>query len=157
MQIVTPSFTYSPYVVSRLFFFFTDVDFLFILRKEDTWLVWKLIRSLVHLKSLFLNSTCKYVMSINLETAEKLVLCVIRQSVGFFAAGLEDKGKPKSCPKPTPWWPTRGWEKWHFPGHIPCPFSLEQTSMYDLFAVIQGFKAVSLSLLITTCPSPLTS
>lgn len=83
MQIVIPSFTYSPYIVPRLFFFFTDVDFLFILRKEDTWLVWKLIRSLVHLKSLFLNSTCKYVMSINLETAEKLVLCVITQGVGF--------------------------------------------------------------------------
>lgn len=142
----------------KLFFFFTDADFLFRLRKEDTWLVWKLIRSLVHLKSLFLNSTCKYVMSINLETAEKLVLCVITQGVGFFASGLEDEEKPKSCAKSTLWWPTKGGaEKQHFPGHIPCPFSLEQTSTYDLFAVIQGFKAVSLSLLITTCPSPLTS
>lgn len=148
MQIVIPSFTYSPYVVLRLFFFFTDVDFLFILRKEDTWLVWKLIRSLVHLKSLFLNSTCKYVMSINLEIAEELLLCVITQSVGFFAAGLEYEEKPKSCPKAIPWWPTKGGsEKRHFPGHIPCPFSLEQTSTYDLFAMIQGFKAVSLSLL----------
>lgn len=42
-------------------------------------------------------------MSINLETAEKLVLCVITQGVGFFAAGLEDEEKPKSCPKPNPW------------------------------------------------------
>lgn len=160
MQIVIPFFTYTPYVVPRLFFWFTDVDFSFsyLVRREDTWLVWKLIRSLVHLKSLFLNSTCKYVMSINLETAEKLVLCVITQGVGFLMWYWSTM--KSQSPTKNPLGADRPKEDWWsgiISGHVPCPFSLEQTSRYDLFARIQGFKTVSLILSITTCPSLLTS
>lgn len=126
--------------------------------REDTWLVWKLIRSLVHLKSLFLNSTCKYVMSINLETAEKTVLCVITQGVGFLLWywNMTKSQSPTKNPLSDDRW-KEDWRSGIISGHVPCPFSLEQTSTCDLFAMIQGFKTVSLSLSITTCPSPLTS
>lgn len=97
-------------------------------------------------------------MSINLETAKKLVLYVITQGVGFLMWywSMTKSQSPTKNPLSDDW-PKEDWRSGIISGHIPCPFSLEQTSTYDLFAMIQGFKAASLSPSITICPSPLTS
>lgn len=71
-------------------------------------------------------------MSINLETAEKLVLCVITQGVGFLMWywSMKKKWSPTKNPLSDDQ-PEEDWRRGTITGHIPCPFSLRQTSTCD--------------------------
>jgi len=126
--------------------------FYFVLRREDTYLVWNWSDP-CSFEKLILNSTWKYVISINLET-EKLVLCVI--IVSFFLWGTELWWNAKVLPKILSvitiqrriWKPAlflgTSYVFFHFTRRAPLCNNL-------------CFKAASLGFSITACLSPLTT